>query len=99
MGFLKFILWTSCAIAIGIGLSTWKVDGRTPLEHGERAWKSSNGGNKAKSFATDVGEHVEEALESAKDTLGARNPGPRENHSEDDRAAVEQLISQRSKKK
>lgn len=99
MGFLKFILWTSCAIAIGVGIATWEVDGRTPLEHGERAWKRTGSTGSVKSLASDLGESMEDAIDSAKDTLGAKNPGaPRESYRAEDRAAVEQLISQRAKK-
>lgn len=100
MGFIKFVLWTSCAIAIGVGLASWEVDGRTPLEHAKRAMRQPSGLDHAKDFAEDAADSVGEAIETAKDKLGARNPGaPHERHSDEDRQAVDQLISQRSKKK
>ncbi len=40
MGFIKWLLWTSFAIGLGIFLATYRVEGKTPVEHVERVWKS-----------------------------------------------------------
>ncbi len=36
---IKFVVWTACAVGLGIFLAKGEIDGRTPLEHAERAWK------------------------------------------------------------
>ncbi len=39
MGVLKFLVWTTCAVGLGVFLARGNVDGRSPLEHMERTWK------------------------------------------------------------
>lgn len=92
MGALKFIVWTACAVGLGIFLATGEVDGRTPLEHMERAWKRS-----VKPNAMDrVKDGLEDAYEDAKDAVARpTNAGPRERISAEDRAAVNRIIAQK----
>lgn len=92
MGALKFIVWTACAVGLGIFLSTGEVDGRTPLEHMQRAWKRSVNPN-----AVDrVKDGLEDAYEDAKDAVSRpTNAPPRERISAEDRAAVNRIIAQK----
>jgi hypothetical protein len=39
MAFLRFLLWTACAVAFGVFLATWRTGGRTPVEHAQGAWE------------------------------------------------------------
>lgn len=41
MGFIRFLLWTSMCIALGIFVASWEVDGRTPLQHMKQIWKNA----------------------------------------------------------
>jgi hypothetical protein len=92
MGALKFIVWTACAVGLGIFLATGEVDGRTPLEHMERAWKRS-----VKPHAVDrMKDGLEDAYEGAKDAVSRpTNAAPRERISAEDRAAVNRIIAQK----
>jgi hypothetical protein len=92
MGALKFIVWTACAVGLGIFLATGEVDGRSPLEHMQRAWKRS-----VKPNAVDrVKDGLEDAYEDAKDAVSRpTNAPPRERISAEDRAAVNRIIAQK----
>lgn len=92
MGALKFIVWTVCAVGLGIFLSTGQVDGRTPLEHMQRAWKRT-----VKPSTVDrVKDGLEDAYEDAKDAVSKpTNAPPRERISAEDRAAVNRIIAQK----
>ncbi|MCY1015917.1 hypothetical protein [Pyxidicoccus sp. MSG2] len=92
MGALKFIVWTACAVGLGIFLATGEVDGRSPLEHMQRAWKRS-----VKPNAVDrVKDGLEDAYEDAKDAVSQpTNTPPRERISAEDRAAVNRIIAQK----
>lgn len=100
MAFFKFIVWTACAIAIGVGLASFELDGRTPIEHADRAWEKSGGAKKAKQMASSVGDRAGDAYDSARERLKSKNAAePHEAHTEEDRAAVDALITQRTQKK
>ncbi|WP_164018621.1 hypothetical protein [Pyxidicoccus trucidator] len=92
MGALKFIVWTACAVGLGIFLATGEVDGRTPMEHMERAWKRT-----VKPSAVDrVKDGLEDAYEDAKDAVSRTTDAPpRERISAEDRAAVNRIIAQK----
>lgn len=94
MRFFKFLLWTSLMVGFGIFLARYKVAGRTPVDHAEKVWHEQ---------ATQQRVHraeqkVKDAYEDAKVHLGTAQ-APREHHSADERAAVNQLIAQRATKK
>ncbi|NVJ21315.1 MULTISPECIES: hypothetical protein [Myxococcus] len=93
MGALKFIVWTVCAVGLGIFLSSGEVDGRTPLQHMEKAWKRA-----VKPDAMDrVKDGLEDAYEDAKGAVSRTTdaPAPRERISAEDRAAVNRIIAQK----
>ena len=91
MGALKFIVWTACAVGIGIFLATGEIDGRTPLQHLERTWKRA-----VKPSAVDrMKDDLEDAYEDAKRAVTrSTNSAPRERITEEDRAAVNRIIAQ-----
>ncbi len=88
MGVLKFLGWTACAVALGVWLASGEIDGRTPLDH----VKGSLDGIGA------VASPVREVLEDAHDAVVKNPAAPRERHSEKDRKALDDLISQRAGK-
>ncbi|MCP3097264.1 hypothetical protein LZ198_00090 [Myxococcus sp. K15C18031901] len=92
MGALKFIVWTACAVGLGIFLSKGEVDGRTPLEHAERAWKRT-----VKPDAVDrMKDSLEGAYEDAKGAVSrSTDAAPRERISAEDRAAVDRIIAKK----
>ncbi|XXF76374.1 hypothetical protein P2318_25445 [Myxococcaceae bacterium GXIMD 01537] len=91
MGFLKFLVWTSCAVGLGIFLARGEVGGRTPLEHMERSWKRT-----VKPTQVDrLKDGLEDALEDAKEAVGRKAAGPRERITEEDREAVNRIIAQK----
>jgi hypothetical protein len=96
MGLLKFLLWTGCAVGLGIFLASHRIEGRTPVEHTQRFWREQTAGAQ---LAT-LGDRVEDAWRDARDAVAgepakARQP-VRERHSADERRALERLITQRS---
>ncbi|MGA9523258.1 MAG: hypothetical protein WBV82_17450 [Myxococcaceae bacterium] len=80
-GVIKFVLWTACAVGLGIFLAKGEIDGRTPIEHAERAWKRHEGG-------------LRNAFDDAKETVSEKtSKRPSEKYSDDERAAIDKLIS------
>lgn len=39
MGFIRFLIWTSMCIALGIFIASYEVDGKTPAAHFKQIWK------------------------------------------------------------
>lgn len=99
MGLLKFLVWTSCAVGLGIFLAKGELDGRTPLDHMERAWKRNvhpSHLERVRSGVDRVKEGLEDAIEDAKDAVGQKGEAaPRERITAEDRAAVNRIIAQK----
>ena len=91
MGFLKFLVWTTCAVGLGIFLAKGDVGGRTPLEHLERTWQR----NVKPSKMDRIKDGLEDALDNAKDAVSRKADAPRERITEEDRAAVNRIIAQK----
>lgn len=104
MGFIKFVIWTACAMALGIYISTARYENGTPLEQMQRVWKQHGPSETA------VRQNVKGAVEKAK-ALPARldkaagqkaeapAEAPEEHHTPEDREAVNKLIAQRAEPK
>jgi hypothetical protein len=92
MGLLKFLVWTACAMGLGIFLAKGQIDGRTPLDHMERAWKR----NVSPSQMDRMKGGLEDALDEAKEAVGKKtDSAPRERITSEDREAVNRLIAQK----
>ncbi|MBU8897679.1 hypothetical protein KRR26_18850 [Corallococcus sp. M34] len=95
MGALKFIVWTACAVGLGVFLAQGRVDGRSPLEHMERAWKRTVN----PSTMDKVKGGLEDAIDDAKDAVSthkkAEPAAPRERITAEDRAAINRIIAQK----
>jgi hypothetical protein len=90
MGILKTIVWSALCIGLGIFLGTHSFGGRTALEHAERSF-----GGKVKPPSLDeVKDDVEDAIDSAKKKLSAKD-APTEKHTLEDKEAVNKLIARR----
>jgi hypothetical protein len=84
---LKFLVWTACAMALGVWFATARVGGATPLEQLTQAWKKA---------PTPVA-GLEEKIEDAKDAFSsAKDHQVRERHSDKDKEAVNKLIAKRT---
>ena len=92
MGIFKFIVWTTTCLALGAWLGGFEFHGHTPMQHLQRAWKTGAPKlDKVKDGAEDLVDEVKKKV-STKD--GAR---PTEQHTTEDRDAIEKLIAKRSK--
>ncbi len=92
MGILRFLVWTACAVGLGIYLAKGQIDGRTPLEHMERAWNRTV----PPSRMDRVKDGLENALDEAKNAVGRKaEEGPRERITTEDREAVNRIIAQK----
>lgn len=95
MGFLKFLVWTSCAVGLGIFLAKGDVGGKTPLEHMERTWQRNVKPAKVERLKNGLKDGLEDALDNAKDAVGRKPDAPRERITEEERAAVNRIIAQK----
>jgi hypothetical protein len=85
MGFIRFLLWTSLCIGLGIFAASYEVDGKTPVQHVKQIWKQSP-------------HSVEGTIEKAKKSLVSHEEtGPSEQHSDSDRDAINRLVAKRTK--
>ncbi|MFP2900712.1 hypothetical protein [Corallococcus sp. 4LFB] len=90
MGVLKFLVWTTCAVGLGVFLARGNVDGRSPLEHMERTWK--------RTVSPSTMDRVKGALEDAKGAVSQKSAnasGPRERITAEDRAAIDNIIAKK----
>jgi hypothetical protein len=91
MSFLKWLLWTGCAVALGIYLASGDIGGRTPLQHLQRAWKQYVQPTKVDR----VKDGIHELYLDARDKVtGASSGPPRETIRPEDREAVNRIIAQ-----
>lgn len=94
MGILRFLVWTTLCIGLGIFLGTYEVGGRTPWQLMQGAWKQQ--GPRLEKVKDDAGELVNGVKKKV-----AQDPAfqqqPKERHSAEEREAIDQLISKRTK--
>jgi hypothetical protein len=85
MGLLRRLFWAVGLVALGAGLATVQVAGRTPLQH--------LGGVVTGPVWHAVRSGVESAYDRARAALASK---PVEHHSPEDRDALNKLIAKRS---
>jgi len=88
MGVIRTGVWTLAAVGLGIALATVEVSGRTPLQRARAAWRSSE-------LPDWIQDRTDEVMDRARGALG-RSQRPRERHSDEDRAALDRIIANRS---
>lgn len=81
MGFIRFLLWTSMCIGLGIFIGTWEIDGKSPAQHFKQIMKS------APSVPMPSLDQVKK--------LASSGAAPTESHSEEDREAINRLVAKR----
>jgi hypothetical protein len=92
MGTLRFILWTTACVALGIALGTVELGGRTAVQHAERLWKQKAPRlDKVRDGASDLVDDVRKRVSAAEAS------GPSEQHSASERQAVDQIIARRQR--
>jgi hypothetical protein len=100
MGFLKFLVWTGCAVGLGVFLATANIDGRSPLEYAQRQWKRHVQPGQVERQVDRVKNGLGDALDEAEDavkrtTKQATKTAPRESITNEDRAAIDRIIAQK----
>jgi hypothetical protein len=95
MDFLKFLVWTGCAVGLGVFLATGDIEGKTPLEHVQRAWKR----HVQPTEVERVKEGLRDAIDDAKDAVSQKTTkqpaAPREHITREDREELERIIAQK----
>ena len=92
MGLLRFVVWTTLCVGLGIFLGTYDLGGKTPWQAMQGAWKQQAPRlEKVKGEAGDLVDDVKKKV-STQDVAQ-----PKERHDKEDREAIDQIISKRSK--
>ncbi|HYO56901.1 hypothetical protein [Archangium sp.] len=94
MGFLKFLVWTGCAVGLGVFLATGEIDGRTPLEYVQRAWKRHVQPTQVDRVKDGLRDAIDEARDAVNRTTKQAS-APRERITPEDRAAIDRIIAQK----
>ena len=87
---LSFLLWTTCSVGLGIWLATAPVGDRTAWEHAKHAWAES--GISLPSLAMLRG------ASKAAPAEGRAAPKIAERHTDQERDALNRLITRRAEK-
>jgi hypothetical protein len=96
MRILKFIVWTLCAMGLGVFLSTYEVKGKTPLQYLEHTWRAE--APRVRDGAEKVKDGAEDLVDDVKKKIGSKSEKPTERHSVEDREAIDKLIARRAQK-
>lgn len=87
---IRFVLWTGLAVGFGIFLAQFEIDGRTPIEHAQRAWKRKVNPSKVDQLK----DGLRDAIDGAKESVSERtSKKPSERYSSDERAAIDRIIA------
>jgi hypothetical protein len=95
MGFLKFLVWTGCAVGLGVFLATGQIDGRTPLDYAQRAWKRHVQPTQVERVKGELRDALDEARDAVNRTTKQAVAAPRERITNEDRAAIDRIIAQK----
>ena len=92
MGILRFVVWTTLCIGLGLFLGTHQFGGHTAWESMQGAWKQQAPRlEKVKGGAEDLVDDVKKKVSTQEAAQ------PKERHNKEDREAINQIISKRSK--
>lgn len=97
MGFLKFLVWTACAVGLGVFLATVQFDSRTTVQWVQRTWKRQlTAPPPVERVKGDIADALDDAENTVKRaTKQAVSAAPRERITHEDRAAIERIIAQK----
>lgn len=82
MGFIRAAIWTVLCVGLGIFAATYEIEGRTPLEHVQRQWRSSDAPDQMDKMVATAKSKVEQPIEKI---------------SKADRESLNSLIAKKSK--
>lgn len=92
MGIFRFVVWSSLCVALGIFLGTAEFSGRTPWQLMQGAWKQQGPRlEKVRDDAEDLANGVKKKVSTSQEAP------PKERHSADERKAIDDIISKRTK--
>ena len=86
MGILRFVIWSSLCVGLGLFLGTYEVHGHTPWQMMQGTWKQQS--PKLDKVRSDAAVLVDEMK---------KKPAPSEQHSTDDKKAIDDIIGKRTK--
>lgn len=92
MGLIRFVIWTTLCVGLGIFLGTYELKGRTPWQYAQSMWKHE--GPRLEKVREDAEGFVEGVKRKVTDAQPA-TAQPSERHAPEERQAIEQLISKR----
>lgn len=95
MGFLRFLVWTGCAVGLGVFLATGQIDGRTPLEYVQREWKRHVRPTQVDRMKDGLRDALDEAKDAVNRTTKQAAATPRERITPEDRAEIDRIIAQK----
>lgn len=89
MRILKVLIWSGLCVAAGVALASVRVDGHTPWERLQKGVKQQGPAlDKAKGTVSDV-------YDEAKKKLSRSDDAPTEQHSDEDKEAINRLVAHR----
>jgi hypothetical protein len=92
MGTMRFVLWTTTCVAVGVALGTVEVGSATPVQHVERLLRQKGPRlDQLKAGATNLVDEVNKKVSVTKPA------GPTERHSAAERSAIDEIIAKRQK--
>lgn len=90
MGFIRAAIWTAICVGLGVFVSTYELNGKTPLEHLQKEWRSSSARDQLEG---QLDGKLDQLVEGAKTTLAP----PVEKISKADRDSLNSLIARKAK--
>ncbi|MEW5743369.1 MAG: hypothetical protein AB1938_30950 [Myxococcota bacterium] len=91
MGLLRFVIWTGLCVAFGVWLGSARGGGKSPLQQLEAAWSAPR--------VEDVKREAKDLVSDVKKKVTTPEPsGPKEQHTAQDRAAIDEIIARRPAK-
>lgn len=92
MGTMRFVLWTTTCVAVGIALGTVEVGSGTAVQHVQRLVRQKGPRlDQLKDGATNLVDEVHKKVTAPKPA------GPTERHSAAERSAIDDIIAKRQK--
>jgi hypothetical protein len=92
MGLIKFLVWTGCAVGLGVFLASAEIQGRTPLQHVQQTWRRHVPPSQLERVKVGLQDSWEETRESVSRKTREQT-APRERITAEDRAALERILA------
>ena len=90
MGILRFLVWTTLCVGLGIFIGTVEFGGQTTWERARGVWKQQGPRmDKVKDGAEDLMDKAKKKVSTAPEAA------PKERHSDEDRQAIDAIIARK----